>query len=114
MPLGEIATIRFGVKSGCDAFFMPRDVSADFLEKYSKLDWNEAPLMTHCKRAEVESGNVKLIEAGDGTVHPVESEYLKPEVHSLMNVSRPLISKQIWTIVLMVSKPKGELKGTYV
>ena len=27
--LGEIATIRFGVKSGCDAFFMPRDVSAE-------------------------------------------------------------------------------------
>jgi hypothetical protein len=34
--LGEIATIRFGVKSGCDAFFMPSDVSADFLEKYSR------------------------------------------------------------------------------
>jgi type I restriction-modification system DNA methylase subunit len=114
VPLGEITTIRFGVKSGCDAFFMPRDVSADFLEKYSKLDWNEAPLMTHCKRAEVESGNVKLIEAGDGTVHPVESEYLKPEVHSLMNVSRPLISKRDLDIVLMVSKPKDELKGTYV
>ena len=36
VPLGEITTIRFGVKSGCDAFFMPRDVSAEFLEKYSK------------------------------------------------------------------------------
>ena len=59
VPLGEIATIRFGVKSGCDAFFMPRDVSAKFLEDYSKLDWNEAPLINHCKRAEVESGNRK-------------------------------------------------------
>lgn len=114
VPLGEIATIRFGVKSGCDAFFMPRDVSADFLEKYSKLDWNEAPLMTHCKRAEVESGNVKLVEAGDGTVHPVESKYIKPELHSMMTIRRPLIGKQELDVVLMVNKSKDELKETYV
>ena len=115
VPLGEITTIRFGVKSGCDAFFMPRDGSADFLEKYSKLDWNEAPLMIPCKRAEVESGNVKLIEAGDGTVHPVEDEYLKPEVHSLMSVNRPLISAaDLDRFVLFVSAPLTALKGKYV
>ena len=91
VPVGEITAIRFGVKSGCDAFFMPRDVSADFLEKYSSLEWNDAPLHSHCKRSEVENGKVKLIEAGDNTVHPVESEYLAPEVHSLMNISRPLL-----------------------
>jgi N-6 DNA Methylase len=115
VSLGEITTIRFGVKSGCDAFFMPRDVSADFLKKYSKLEWNDAPLHTHCKRAEVESGKVKLILAGDGTVHPVEAEYLKPEVHSLMNISRPLITaSELDRLVLFVSKPMSELKGTYV
>ena len=27
VPLGEITTIRRGITSGCDAFFMPRDVS---------------------------------------------------------------------------------------
>src|SRR5205823_928377 len=26
VALGEIAAVRFGVKTGCDAFFMPRDV----------------------------------------------------------------------------------------
>ena len=36
VPLGEIATIRFGVKSGCDAFFMPHDVSQEFLDKIFK------------------------------------------------------------------------------
>jgi methylase of polypeptide subunit release factors len=71
VPLGEIAAIRRGITSGCDAFFMPRDVSAEFLEKYSRSEWNNAPLYTHCKRAEVESGNVKLTLAGDDTVHPV-------------------------------------------
>jgi hypothetical protein len=115
VPLGEITTIRFGVKSGCDAFFMPRDVSRKFLEDYSKLEWNDVPLHTHCKRAEVESGKVKLILAGDGTVHPVEAEYLKPEVHSLMTVSRPVIAaSELDRLVLFVSKPMSELKGTYV
>jgi hypothetical protein len=115
VPLGEITTIRFGVKSGCDAFFMPRDVSPKFLEDYSKLEWNDAPLHPHCKRAEVESGKVILILAGDGTVHPVEAEYLKPEVHSLMNISRPVITaNELDRLVLFVSKPMSELKGTYV
>ena len=34
VALGEIANIRFGVKSGCDAFFMPRDVTAQLLAKH--------------------------------------------------------------------------------
>lgn len=115
VPLGEIATIRFGVKSGCDAFFMPRDVSQKFLDDYSMLGWNNAPLHTHCKRQEVESGKVKLILAGDGTVHPVEAQYLKPEVHSLMKVSRPLVvENEIDRFILFVPEPMSELKGTYV
>lgn len=114
VPLGEIATVRFGVKSGCDAFFMPRDASAKFLKKYSRLDWNEAPLMTHCKRAEVESGKVKLIEAGDGTMHPVEAEFLKPEIHSMMTIRRPILAPNDLDWVLMVGESKDELKGTYV
>ena len=115
VPLGEITTIRRGITSGCDAFFMPRDVSQKFLEDYSKLEWNDAPLHTHCKRTEVESGEVRLILAGDGTVHPIEEEYLKPEVHSLMKVSRPVIvESELDRLILLVSKPMSELKGTYV
>jgi len=115
VPLGEVATIRRGITSGCDAFFMPRDVSKEFLERYSKLDWHNAPLHTYCKRAEVECGAVILARAGDGTVHPIEKEYLAPEVHSLMNVSRPVISAlDLDRLVLLVSKPIEKLKGTHV
>jgi methylase of polypeptide subunit release factors len=115
VPFGEIATIRFGVKSGCDAFFMPSDVSQGFLDKYSKLEWNNAPLSTHCKRGEVESGKIKLVLAGDGTVHPVENDCLKPELHSIMTISKPLIhASEIKSLVLMVRKSKSQLHGTYV
>ena len=115
IPLGEIATIRFGVKSGCDAFFMPRDVSAKFLADFEKAHWKDAPLMTPCSRTEVESGTVRLIQAGDGTVHPVEAKYLAPEVHSLMNISRPMVTAaELDRLVLFVSQPMSSLKGTYV
>src|SRR5439155_8540475 len=48
--LGEIAIIRFGVKSGCDAFFMPRDVTNEFLAKYPIGMWHDAPIYSRCKR----------------------------------------------------------------
>src|SRR5205823_10831055 len=38
--LGDLASIRFGIKSGCDAFFMPRDLSRDLLAKYpTEKEW---------------------------------------------------------------------------
>jgi hypothetical protein len=63
----------------------------------------------------VESGKVKLILAGDKTVHPVETKYLVPEVHSLMKVSSPSLSaSDLDRFVLHVSEPMHSLKGTYV
>ena len=115
VPLGEIADIRFGVKSGCDKFFMPRDVSSKLLAKYGAADWNDVPLHTPCKRREVESGKVRLVEDGMGVVHPIEAEYLQPEVHSLMNVQRPRVLRaEIERLILQVSQPLKQLRGTYV
>ena len=42
-------------------------------------------------RKEVESGKLRIVKAGDGSVHPIEAEYLAPEVHSLMEVDRPVV-----------------------
>jgi hypothetical protein len=37
------------------------------------------------------SGEVKIVRGGANTLHPIGSLYLKPEVHSLMKVDRPVI-----------------------
>lgn len=38
--MGEVATIKFGIKSGCDAFFMPRNVSSKLLKEYeTEAEW---------------------------------------------------------------------------
>lgn len=114
--LGEIATIKRGITSGCDAFFMPRNVSAELLaENPSTAEWNTLPLMRRCKRSEVESGEVVIVRCGDNTLHPIEAQYLRPEVHSLMQVDRPTVSpEQLDRVVLWVDQPLNELRGTYV
>ena len=33
-PWAKLPTIRFGVKTGCDAFFMPKDITAEMLAKH--------------------------------------------------------------------------------
>jgi len=117
VKLGEIAEIRFGIKSGCDAFFMPRDVTDEILRQVAEDGrlWRDLGLMTPCKIAEVEKGKVRIVRAGDGTLHPIEAKYLRPEVHSLMQVDRPVVrAKDLDRVVLWVDKPLAELGGTYV
>lgn len=113
--LGDIATIKFGIKSGCDAFFMPRDVSTRFLDEYeTELAWRTLPLMPYCKRMEVGKGTVAIIQSGDKTIHPIEREYIRPEVHSLMQVDRPAVTpQQTDRVVLWVNRPLDAIEGSY-
>ena len=114
--LGEIAEVRFGIKSGCDAFFMPRDVTDNVVaEVRGGLFWNDVGLMSNCTLKEVESGKVRIVQAGDKTRHPIEAKYLRPEVHSLMAVDRPIIrAADVDRVVLWVSEPLKDLAGTHV
>ncbi len=113
VPLGEIADIRFGVKSGCDAFFMPHDITRWALEKFrANADFRKRYGLD---RAPAERGEIKIVRAGDGSEHPIEAEYLKPEVHSLMTIDRPVVrAGDVDRLVLLVGEALGELKGTWV
>lgn len=113
--LGEVATIKRGITSGCDAFFMPRNVSAKLLEEnQSELEWARLPLMRRCGRADVESGKLVIVQCGDGTIHPIEKEFVRPEVHSLMQVDRPVVlPEQLDRVVLWVNRKLNEIKGTH-
>jgi hypothetical protein len=114
--IGDIATIKFGIKSGCDAFFMPRNVSKDLLvENKSEMEWLHLPLMRRCKRAEVESGEVMIVQCGDKTLHPIESRYVRPEIHSPMQIQTAIVTPaQTNRVVLWVDQPLKGLKDTHV
>ncbi len=62
-PLGEIAEVRFGVKSGKDEFFFPRDVSQECLEKFRSF--HEFRQEFGIRREDVESGEIKLVRCGE-------------------------------------------------
>lgn len=113
--LGELADVRFGVKSGRDVFFYPRDSSLDCLAELT-----EPIAFQHeygVPRQRVESGEVKLVRCGEkyGEIRPIEAEYLEPEVHSLMEIKDYTIrATDCRRMILLVGTPKSRLKGTYV
>jgi len=111
VPLGEIATIRRGITSGCDAFFMPRDVTAEMLGRYD----SDRDFRRHAggaPRKDVASGELRIIQAGDGSIHPVEAEYVRPEIHSPMEVDRPIVrGVDLTRVVLLVGESMDELKA---
>jgi hypothetical protein len=108
--LGQVATIRRGITSGCDAFFMPREITHDVLAAHE----GDRVFRQHAggaPRRDVESGKLRVIEAGDGSVHPIEARYLAPEVHSLMKVDRPVVrASDLDRVVLLVKGPMDKLK----
>ena len=60
---------------------------------------------------DVESGKLKIVQAGDGSVHPIEAKHLAPEVHSLMKVDRPVVrAADLDRVVLLVREPMEKLK----
>jgi hypothetical protein len=112
-PLGRIATVRYGFKSGCDDFFVLQDISQEALAE--EKDPTAFRLHYRCPRKPVSDGEVRIVRSGDGSEHPIEAEFLVPEVHSLMHIDRVQIrAKTIRHRLLVVGKPKSALKGTYV
>lgn len=94
-PLGKLATIRRGITSGKDGFFFPIDASNQSLSEISDPVGFEHEY--GIPRKQVENGTVKLVMAGEkrGELHAIESDYLEPEVHSLMEVDSFIVdSKQ--------------------
>lgn len=102
VPLGQLAEIRRGITSGKDSFFFPKDTSAECLAKIA-----DSIAFEHeygVPRNEVESGRVKIVFAGEkrGELHAIESEFLEPEVHSLMGIESPIVSaKECDSLILL-------------
>ncbi|MBM4285051.1 MAG: SAM-dependent methyltransferase [Deltaproteobacteria bacterium] len=113
-PLGSIAEVRFGVKSGNDSFFFPIDASEQCLA--AEADPQKFADRYGVPRKLVASGKVKLVRCGEGRgeIRPIEAEYLEPEIHSIMEVSGFTVAPEDCSrLILYVGKPKIELKGTY-
>ena len=111
-PLGQLVDVRRGITSGCDAFFMPKDVTRAVLSAYT--DDKEFRKTVGVAREKVHAGKLRIIEDGGGTYHAIEPEFIGPEVHSLMKVDRPAVSAQdLDRVVVLVGSPLSAIKGTH-
>jgi len=113
-PLGDIALVRRGITSGKDTFFFPIDCSNECLNSIKNPE--EFKQQYGVSRKEVESNAIKLVRCGNGRgeIRPIESRYLEPEVHSLMEVDGFTVSPEDCSrVVFFVGLHKDQLKGTY-
>jgi hypothetical protein len=110
LSLGLIANVKFGIKSGCDGFFFPRDITEEVInQNISDHEFKERYGI-----GRPDSQRIRIIRAGDGSVHQIEARYLKPEVHSLMGLDSIEVNlESLERKIFLVSEPKGKLKDTY-
>ena len=110
-PLGQIARVKFGVKTGCDKFFFVKDKTHAAL---MELPDRETFKDTYGLYPE-DTTAVRIVEAGDDSSHLIEAEYLEPIAFNLMEVDTAEVNPDnLKKHVLLVSEPKENLKGTHV
>ncbi len=111
VPFGQIANIKRGVTTGCDKFFFPRDVTNEKLTE----PLTDAQFKGRYGIDKSKTDIVRIVKAGDGSIHLVEAEYLEPEVHSLMEIDSVTIEpRDLARQILLVDVPKDELHGKNV
>jgi len=114
-PLGDIAEVKFGVKSGKDSFFFPKDCSSQCLQR--EADDYDFEATYSVARRDVASGKVKLVRCGEGRgeIRPIESKYLEPEIHSLMEVKGYQVSAaDCARLILLVGGKRRKIKDKFV
>jgi len=120
LPLGQIAQIRRGVTSGADDFFFVRDVTDQEIQKCSEGLPPGSPSIPRRFKNKwgirlADTKKVRIVESGDHSRHLIEAEYLKPEVHSIMEIDSVEIDPtKLSRKILLVSDPPEKLKGTHV
>ena len=110
--LGEIAEIRRGITTGKDDFFYPKDTTQECLTAFSDPVGFEHEYGV--ERSQVANGTIKLVLAGDkrGELHAIESIYLEPEVHSLMEVKGFVAREQDCSrLIFLAPTPKRSLQA---
>ena len=108
---GQLTEVRRGITTGKDDFFYPKDATAECLAAFADPIGFEHEYGV--PRSEVENGKVKLVLAGDkrGELHAIESEYLEPEVHSLMEVKGFIArASDCSRLIFLAPSPQGALK----
>ena len=99
-PLQDLALVRFGFKTGKDDFFCVHDVTQQHLDRTTDpQEFQERWGITR-----EDTRRVRIIRDGADVEHLIESRFLEPELHTLMEVKRPIVRRED-TSRLVVNAP---------
>ncbi len=117
--LGDIAEVRFGIKTGANDFFYVEDLT----DKITELEFNRIANLKNTKTIdEIKEKNLRVVKPSkyksgdkDYKLFLIEDEFLKPVIKSPRELKTIIVNeKDLKYKVLMCSKTKDELKGKYV
>lgn len=113
VPLGSIAEIRYGVKTGNDDFFIVTDCNKECLEKDNEAEIFKGKYGVN--RSLVEKGKIRLVKCGKKKeeIRPIEEVYLIPEVHSLMELNNYTICKSDCSRMLILLDKQSKATSKY-
>jgi len=108
--LGDIAEVRFGIKTGANDFFFVEDVTetVDFRTEMKRI-------RNHGDYTDIErviKSDLRIIQSKLGDLWLIEKEFLKPVIKSPREVKSIIIDPSVLKYCLfMCDKEKRELKG---
>ena len=108
VPLGSVAKVRFGIKTGATKFFFLRDITDEIPEA-------ERPKHTGLSEEERKKKKIRICINALGKEVLIEEEFLKPVIKNTRDAPcvRIIAHKLPWQI-LLVNKSKNALRGKEV
>jgi type I restriction-modification system DNA methylase subunit len=104
VPLSSAATVRRGFTTGANDFFFVKDVT-------DRITQAELHLLGAPKRF---PKHLRVIEAGDGSHHLLEAEFLIPSILRVGHIGKPRFDAgRLDKKLVMVNRPRTELRRTW-
>ena len=108
--LQDLATIRRGFTSGADKFYCVRDVTQHHLN--NTPDPNE--FLDRWGISQEDTRRIRIVRDGVNVEHLIESRFLEPELHSLMEVKRAVVRPgDVGRKVINASVPRARIRKTH-
>ena len=109
-PLQNLALVRFGFKTGFDKFFCVHDVTQQHLDRTP----DPQAFLNRWGISQEDTRRIRIIRDGMNVEHLVESRFLEPEVHSLMDVKRSVIRrKDVRRLVINAVASRSRIRNTH-
>ena len=109
-PLQELAEVRRGFTSGADRFYCVRDFTQRHLDSVP----DPQAFLDRWGISRADTRRIRIVRDGMNVEHLVETRFLEPELHSLMEVKRAVVhARDVGRMVINASVPRARIRRTH-